>query len=171
MTAEQKKLVEDFQKEADARLAKILTEEQRKQLNKPPDVGVDGRNPPGGAFQPGQLIPLSVQFRLKLNAEQRKQLQDLQKQADAKLDTLLKDEQKKQLKEMRAGRGGPGGPFGGPGGPGGPPGGPGRPGGGPTGNSLFRAYRYPSNYPGFAGKDLTAGKTIEQLEAQGTKPK
>jgi hypothetical protein len=31
------------------------------------------------------------------------------------------------------------------------------------GGSLFRAYRYGRDYPGLAGKDLTAGKTIEEL--------
>jgi hypothetical protein len=54
---------------------------------------------------------------------------------------------------------GPGGGRGGPGGPGGFPGfGP------PGGGSLFRAYRYAPNYPGLVGKDLTPGKTLEELE-------
>ncbi len=53
--------------------------------------------------------------------------------------------------------GGPGGP---PRGPGGPPGGP----GGFGGNSVFRAYRYAKDYPGLAGKDLTPGKRVEELE-------
>jgi hypothetical protein len=59
----------------------------------------------------------------------------------------------------RAGpRGGrPGGPPPGPGGPPGPPRGFG-------GNSVFRAYRYAKDYPGLAGKDLTPGKTIEEVE-------
>ena len=38
----------------------------------------------------------------------------------------------------------------------------------PTGNqtsgvAIFRAYRYPPDYPGLAGKDLTPGKTLEGL--------
>jgi hypothetical protein len=33
------------------------------------------------------------------------------------------------------------------------------------GNSVFRSYRYAANYPGFAGKDLTPGKTVEELES------
>jgi hypothetical protein len=37
----------------------------------------------------------------------------------------------------------------------GPPGG--------FGNAVFRAYRYTKDYPGLAGKDLTPGKTIEEL--------
>jgi hypothetical protein len=30
---------------------------------------------------------------------------------------------------------------------------------------LFRAYRYGPDYPGLAGKDLTQGKTIEQIQS------
>jgi hypothetical protein len=36
----------------------------------------------------------------------------------------------------------------------------------PDGNSIFRAYRYPSDYPGLAGKNLTPGMTLEELERQ-----
>ncbi len=104
----------------------------------------------------------------KPSADQQKQLDDLQKEVDAKLDKVLNADQKKQLKEMQEnfGRGGPFafGPPGGGGGPmlkgmGGPPqkgqggpqqkgmGGPG-PGGPIMGNTLFRAYRYGPDFPG-----------------------
>lgn len=75
--------------------------------------------PPGrfgsGAFGPpalGQLLPPFLQERLKLTAEQKKQLEQLQKEIDGKLDKILTEEQRKQLKEMRRGFGprGPGGP-------------------------------------------------------------
>jgi hypothetical protein len=90
--------------------------------------------PPGrigsGAFgppAPGQLLPPFLQDRLKLTAEQKKQLEELQKEVDSKLDKILTEEQRKQLKEMRRGFGprGPGGPPGG--GPGGRPPGDGPP--------------------------------------------
>jgi hypothetical protein len=90
----------------------------------------------GGPPQPGQVLPTFLQDELKLTADQKKQLEALQKEVDSKLDKILTDEQKKQLKEIRdnPGRGGPGGRGpGGPGGRGGPggggPGGPGGPGG------------------------------------------
>jgi hypothetical protein len=35
------------------------------------------------------------------------------------------------------------------------------------GNAVFRAYRYAKDYPGLTGKDLTPGKTIEELERKG----
>jgi len=99
-----------------------------------------------------------VQQRLKLTDEQKKQLPELQKDADAKLDKLLTDEQKKQFKQMvefaKTFQGGPGIPGG--------------PGFGPQGGSgVFRAPRYTPDYPGLAGKELKASKTIEELEAPG----
>jgi hypothetical protein len=60
-----------------------------------------------------------LQQRLNLSAEQKAQVEALQKEVDAKLEKILNDEQRTQLKEMR--ERGPGG-FGPPPGP--PPGGP-----------------------------------------------
>ncbi|HEV3116834.1 MAG TPA: aryl-sulfate sulfotransferase [Gemmataceae bacterium] len=167
LTKDQKKQLEEFQKEVNGKLEKLLTDDQKKQLKQP--AGGAGGRPAGDFAQPGQIMGLTAQIRLKLTAEQRKQLQELQKEADSKLDKLLAEQQKKQFKEMRAnfGRGGPGGfgppGGGGPGGPGGPPG------GGPSGSSLFRAYRYATNYPALAGKDLTPGKTVEELQVKDEK--
>src|SRR5205807_860842 len=119
LTDEQKKQLDAFQKEADGKLDKLLTEEQKKQLKEPKTIG--------GPPQPGQFMSATLQARLKPSTDQKKELQALQKDADALLGKLFTDEQKKQFKEMQAnvGRGGPGG-----GGPGGPP--PGGPGGPPT---------------------------------------
>jgi outer membrane protein assembly factor BamB len=118
LSAEQKKQLEGVQKEVDDRLGKVLTDEQKKQL-KEPRGGFGGG--PGGFRalpQPGQVLSPFLQDRLKLTAEQKKQLDGLQKDVDDKLAKLLTEEQSKQLKGMRGGfgRGGPGGPggFGGP---------------------------------------------------------
>ena len=97
----------------------------------------DGRPSPSGRDPAGML-----RRNLKLTAAQTKQLDDLQKEVDAKIEKILNDDQKKQLKAMRQRGpgmfGGPGGPppgFGRGGRPGGPPpdgpGGFGPPGGGP----------------------------------------
>jgi hypothetical protein len=127
--------------------------------------GSGGFGPPGGrpgGFggppQPGQILSSFLQDMLKLTSDQKKQLAAVQKDVDGRLDKLLTDEQKKQLKDMRVGFG-PGG-FGPPGGfvGFGPPGGPGGAG------SLFRANRYAPNYPGLVGRDLTPGKTLEELQ-------
>jgi hypothetical protein len=96
----------------------------------PPPGGPGGRGPggfggrgPGGPPRPGEILPPFLRDRLELTAEQKKQLDALQKEVDAKLDKILTAAQKKQLKEMREGFGpggrGPGGRGGR--GPGGPP--------------------------------------------------
>ncbi len=57
----------------------------------------------------GQLLSPRLQDTLKLSDEQKKQVEEIQKEADAKLEKLLSEEQRKQLKEARAGAGAPGG--------------------------------------------------------------
>ena len=150
LTAQQRKELQAAEKEVAAKLDKLLTDKQKKQLQEGGAVG---------AFpEPGQLLPRSVQDRLQLTAEDRKQLAELQKEADARLDALLKDEQKKQLKAMRnmarAFRGGPPGGF---------------PGAfaAAAGGGLFRAPRYAPDYPGLAGRNLQPGRTVEELQRKG----
>jgi Arylsulfotransferase (ASST) len=173
LTPEQSKEIEDFQKELTNKLNKTLNDAQQKQVREINPFGPGGF---AGVPLPGQIISKSTLTALKPSAEQQHQLEDLQKEVDAKLDKLLSADQKKQLAEVREnfGKGGPfGGPPGGPppGGPGGPPpgGGPGGPPRGPggpiMGNTLFRAYRYGPDFPGLAGKVLKPGKTIEEMEA------
>lgn len=91
-----------------------------------------GGGPPGGGFRPGEILPPMFQSRLNLSAEQKTQIEALQKDVDARLEKILNDEQKAQWKMMRSR--GPGGPPGG-GGPGGRrgPGGRGFGGPGPQG--------------------------------------
>jgi hypothetical protein len=36
--------------------------------------------------------------------------------------------------------------------------------------TVFRVYRNAPSYPGLAGRDLTPGRTAEELEAEGEKP-
>jgi hypothetical protein len=155
----------EFEAEAARKLDALLTDEQRKQLKDSlREAGPFGPGGPGGPPEIGRILPSAVQEKLKLTAEQKKQIDGLQKDADGKMDTLLKDEQKTRLKGMQemmkafAAAGAPGFGPGGPRGPGGF--------GGTGGSALFRAYRYGKDYKGLAGKDLNPGKTIEELESQ-----
>jgi EF hand len=88
----------------------------------PPGGGPPGGGPPGGFMmgmgRPGEILSRMLQDRLKFTPQQRTELEDLQKEVDAKLDKILSAEQKTQLKQLR--ERGPGG-FGPRGG--GPPGG------------------------------------------------
>lgn len=78
----------------------------------------------GGRTAPGTVMPEFVAQQLKLSDDQKKQMADLQKDVDAKLEKILNEEQRTQLKQMK--ERGPGGR-----GPGGFPGRPEVPGGNP----------------------------------------
>jgi hypothetical protein len=81
----------------------------------PKGKGGFGTGPGGfGPPQPGQVLPPFLQDRLQLTADQKKQLDTLQKDVDARLGQILTDAQKQQLRELQQK-----GPFGK--GPKGPP--------------------------------------------------
>jgi Arylsulfotransferase (ASST) len=147
---EQTKALDTLLKDTEAKVDTILTDEQKKMLKEPPKGPAIG---PGAAtLQAVQVLPGPVRQRLKLKDEQKKKLDDLQKETEGKLDQALTAEQRKQLKEITSnfvnawGMGG-----------GGPP---------PLGNALFRSYRYPKEFPGFSGKEMKAGKTIEEMQTK-----
>jgi len=109
----------------------------------PPEGGKGGGGQGGkggagmkGGFGPaiGQVMPAFIQDQLKLTDAQKKELEELQKDVDTKINKLLTDDQKKTYKELKdrgpgRGPGGFGGQGGGKGGPGGGQGGGGK--GGP----------------------------------------
>ncbi|HMF13194.1 MAG TPA: aryl-sulfate sulfotransferase, partial [Gemmataceae bacterium] len=151
-TEEQAKQFDELRKETEVKLQALLNEEQKKVLKEPPRGGG------GPGSQAVSVLPAFLRPRLKLADDQKKQLEALQKEAEAKLDKTLTADQRKQLKDIRDGffNAFGGGPPGG-GGGGGPPG---------LGSAVFRSYRYAANYAGLSGKDLTPGKTIEELQAK-----
>jgi len=124
LTDEQKKQVDALQKEVDAKLATLLTDEQKKELKEPSEDGGGRRGRFFGPPQPGQILPAAIVERLKFTDDQKKQLGDFQKETQVKLDKIFNAEQRKQLQAMRdgfgrGGFGGPGGRRGGRGGMGG----------------------------------------------------
>src|SRR6266851_3698243 len=70
-----------------------------------PRSGGFGRGGFGGPPQVGQLLPPFLQGMFQLNDDQKKQLEELQKDSDDKLAKILTDDQNKQLKDMREGGG------------------------------------------------------------------
>src|SRR5262249_43518726 len=69
-----------------------------------PGGGRPGRGRPGGfggPTAPDKLLPPNVENQLRLTDEQKKQLEALQKEADAQLAKILTEKQMKDLKEMR----------------------------------------------------------------------
>ncbi|MBI2808171.1 MAG: hypothetical protein HYX68_24560 [Planctomycetes bacterium] len=104
------KLQEDTKKARDDGFAKteaILTAEQKtvlaqvKQLQPRPGV-IRPIQPIGGA-QIGQVLPIGLQNRLNLTDDQKKALEKIQKETEAKLMKVLTDEQKKQLEQFKRG--------------------------------------------------------------------
>jgi Spy/CpxP family protein refolding chaperone len=150
LSDDQRKDLASLQKVVDGLFDKVLTPAQRQQLKSvfpsggPPQAGPG----PGNPAHPGKIFSPAQRDTLKLSPEQRKRLEEIQKEIDARLATLLTDEQQRQLQAMQRA------PAPGPGGPGGPPG----------GSPLFRAYRYPTSYPGFAGKKWAPAKSLEELQ-------
>jgi spore coat protein H len=97
----------------------------KKERDGPPGGDVMFGGPPGGpgGFRVqlpriGDVLPTFLQEMVAVTDAQKKQLADVQKEVDAKLDRILTADQKAQLKRMR--EAGPGGMFRGQGGP--PPG-------------------------------------------------
>jgi hypothetical protein len=147
LTPAQRKDLLALEKDVAGRLDKILTDEQKKKAT--------------GGEQTGQVVPAGVRARLKLTEAQEKEVAELQKDAEGKLDKLLDEKQRKQFEKLRTEKEKKGPP------PVGPPGGFGPPGGG----GIFRATRYPADYAGLRGRELPPGRTIEEMLAEAKKSK
>jgi hypothetical protein len=167
LSDEQKKDLASLQKVVDERFNKVLTPAQKRQIDSvfapygrvPNRPALAGR---GNPAHPGQIFSSMQLDTLKLSPEQKVRLEEIQKEIDTRLATVLTDEQKKQLETMQQAPAAvpPGvvvraGPLAGP------------VGGGP----VFRAYRYPLDHPVFAGRKWAPGKTLEELQAKGPEKK
>jgi Spy/CpxP family protein refolding chaperone len=124
-----------------------------------PPGGFPGK-PPGGFGpppfpRPGEILPEFLQDQLKLTAEQKKKLGELQKGVDADLAKVLTAEQKKSLDEIRDK-----GPFGFGPPPGfGPPGAEFPPGGAPGGGPPKIPFGFP---PGFGGPGMGRTEDVQK---------
>src|SRR5262249_33720843 len=125
----QTKQLDEFQKEVQGQLDRILTDEQRKRL---PAMSGHSRGGTGGLPAPGQILSASARALLRLNRAQDQQWDQLQEAVVRKLDTMMTGDQKKQFQKIREefARAGPSGgprpspgpaPTPTPGGPGGSP--------------------------------------------------
>jgi spore coat protein CotH len=84
-----------------------------------PPGGPGGPGPGMTPPRPGELIPAPLQNALQLSDAQKRELAEIQKSADERVEKMLTPEQRSLWKRIREGGPGPG-----PGFPGGPPGGP-----------------------------------------------
>jgi hypothetical protein len=123
------KKLESLQKEALASAVKVLHDDQAatyKEMTGEPftlpagALGFGGAGGPGGGFgggaggfgtggfggfgggaAPGTILSAGTQTTLKLTDEQKKELEAIQKEVDAKLEKMLTEEQRTQLKTMK----------------------------------------------------------------------
>lgn len=109
-----KEVLEKFQadtkkarEDALGKVAPILTAEQKTVFtqvkDQPGRPGIGVRPVPIGGAGIGQVLPAGVQQRLQLTDEQKKQIDAIQKEVEAKIMKVLNDEQKKQLEQMKKG--------------------------------------------------------------------
>ena len=152
MTADQRKKLDEIDKELIAKLDKILTAEQIKSFAEPnPSDAADLAKRP-----PGEYLTVFDRSTPKLTDAQRKELQALQKDFSPKIATILTDAQKtadRGLQERSACRGRrtrhrPGRVI---------------PCSEPRDTRL--------NHPAFAGRTLKPGKTLVEIEAESDKEK
>jgi len=148
LTDEQSKQLHALPEEFESKLAVIFSEEQNKQLKEPPRGANAGGAGPITAPQGIRILPTFVAKMLKITPEQKKIVDGLQQEADARLARILTADQAKQLNEIRS-------VFVNTWGPGGPP---------SLGNAIYRSYRYAADYLGLKGRELKPGKTVEELQ-------
>ena len=139
---EQTKELDKIDNELNARLAEDLEVEQRRVLAGPIDVNIDINSIPAGEH----LFALENE-KLKLSGAQAEALQKLAKEFNPKIEAILTEDQKALVegyKESLAKRRARARPQ--------------------ARNTLFRAKRYGLNHPAFAGKTVTPGKTLVELQ-------
>jgi len=97
---------ETLRKDTLSKVEGFLTADQKKVLDEVKQLRRPGPGAApirGGAPAVGQILPAAAQERLKLNDEQRKKVDELQKDLETKLLNLLTEEQKKQYEELKKG--------------------------------------------------------------------
>jgi len=152
MKEDQRKKLDEIDKELIAKLDKILTADQIKSFAEPePTDAASLTNRPAGEY-----LGVFNRSTLKVTDAQRKELQVLQKEFSPKIANILSDAQKTLVADYKKGRTAAAA------GRGGPP----RP-----GNTLFRATRYSLDHPAFAGKSFKPGKTLVAIAEEFNKEK
>ena len=100
ISADQRKQLDEIQKDIDAHLDKLLTADQKKQSAR---MAARHRRQRVRSFaKPGQVMSGPEQNRLKLTDDQKKDVIALQKTVDASFDRVLTAAQKNQIKTVFA---------------------------------------------------------------------
>lgn len=149
---DQRKKLDQIDKELVARLDKILSPEQIKSFAEPnPNDNAELSKLPAGEYL--QVFNRSTP---KLSETQRKTLQTLQKEFNPRITAVLTDAQKTMVADFKKGQAAAAA------GRAGPP---------RAGNTLFRATRYAIAFPAFRGRTLTPGKLLVDIQQELDNPK
>jgi hypothetical protein len=139
MKEDQRKTLDDIDKELSAKLDDVLDPDQRKVLTGPNDIDLS-------SVPSGEYLSIFKNDKLKLTQSQQESLSVLAQDFNSKISAILTadqkgkiDEYKKEVTRRRADQRRPR-------------------------NTLFRAQRYGLNHPAFAGKKLTPGETLVELQ-------
>jgi len=142
MKEEQRKQLDEIDKDLNLKLDEVLNVEQKKILNEPDNTALS--NVPAGDY-----LSVFRREKLKLTDGQTNALQALQAEFNPRIAKVLTDDQKRMVqdrkKNLAATRGGTARK---------------------QGNTLFRATRYAVNHPAFEGKALKPGKTLVEIQLE-----
>jgi hypothetical protein len=147
LTDDQNRQLDALLPEFESKLVDVLSAVQREQLGISPKRAGPAGPAQSASPQAIRILPASLEKTLKITFEQRTIVDRLQREADARVASILTSQQAKQLSEIRAG-------FVNAWGPGGPPN---------LGNAVYRSYRYAADYAGLKDRELKPGKTVEDL--------
>jgi hypothetical protein len=152
LTPDQRKKLDEIDKELISKFDMILTAEQAKSFAEPnPAELADLSKRP-----PGEYLSAFNRSTPKLTDVQRIELQALQKDFSPKIAMIFTNDQKAMIADFKKGQSAQAA------GRGAPP---------KAGNTLFRASRYPLDHPAFAGKTFEPGKTLVEIEEEFDKEK
>ena len=146
MKDDQRKKLDEIDKEVNAKLDEVLNAEQKKILAEPNDIDLS-------RVPAGEYLSVFTRDKLKLTEAQKKTLEAIQKELNPRIAMMLTEDQKRQIDEFKKNMAGTGTrkPR-------------------KTGNLLFRAPRYALNHPAFDGKTLKPGKTLVEIQEQLDRP-
>jgi hypothetical protein len=142
MKEDQRRKLDEIDKELNAKLENVLTAEQKQILAEPNDIDMN-------KVPAGEYLSAFKRSKLKLTEAQTKELQALQKEFDPKIAKLMTDDQKRTIEDFKKNQAAAG------------PGRQRRP-----GNTLFRAMRYALDHPAFQGKTIEPGKTLVEIQQE-----
>jgi len=142
MKDDQRKQLDEIDKELNVKLDETLQPEQKKILNEPDDIALS-------KVPAGDYLSVFKREKLKLTDTQTNALQAIQAEFNPRIAKILTEDQKRMVEDRKKNLAAPRG------------GTPRKP-----GNTMFRATRYALNHPAFEGKTLEPGQTLVEIQEE-----